>query len=152
MNSQLRLNDSGVSSMLGLGDQSEPIHPLDVIIDAWNSTTHEEINGSSTICVATFDHSRNQLSYSNLGDCGLIVVRHIDSETAGYMRERQLPRHLRKNDLRIAYLAQQQIKSFNRPYQLGFCNIPGVSWLGDTPSDADTYIYWTNFSLIFIHL
>ena len=36
------------------------------------------------------------------------------------MRERQLPRHLRKTDLKIAYLSQQQLRSFNFPYQLGY--------------------------------
>ena len=41
------------------------------------------VNGSSTMCVATLDKKLNQLSYSNIGDCGLIVIRHIDSETAG---------------------------------------------------------------------
>ncbi|RYG65439.1 CBS domain-containing protein [archaeon] len=117
----------------------DPIHPLDVIMDAWNLTTSAEINGASTICVATLDKKLSQLSYSNLGDCGLMVVRHIDSETAGYMRERQMPRHLRKNDLRIAYLSQQQLRAFNLPYQLGFSNIPEVSNASfESPSDADT--------------
>lgn len=60
-----------------------PIHPLDVIMDAWNMTTSDAVNGSSTVCVATLDKKLNQLSYSNVGDCGLLVVRHIDSETAG---------------------------------------------------------------------
>jgi protein phosphatase PTC7 len=64
----------------------QPIHPLDVLVDAWNLTNAEKVTGSSTICVATIDKSMNQLSYSNIGDCGLMVVRHIDSETAGYMR------------------------------------------------------------------
>ena len=54
------------------------------------------------------------------GDCGLAIIRHIDSDIAGYMRERQLPRHLRKTDLKIAYLSQQQLRSFNFPYQLGY--------------------------------
>lgn len=117
----------------------DPIHPLDVILDAWNLTTSEEVPGSSTICVATLDKKLNQLSYSNVGDCGLMVVRHIDSETAGYMRERALPRHLRKTDLRIAYLSQQQLRSFNLPYQLGFSNVPEVSNTHfESPSDADT--------------
>eukprot|EP01038_Epipyxis_sp_PR26KG_P007531 gene7531-10260_t len=116
----------------------DPIHPLDAIIDAWNLTTNDCVNGSSTICIATLDKKLNQLSYSNVGDCGLMVVRHIDSETAGYMRERQLPRHLRKNDFRIAYLSQQQLKSFNLPYQLGFSNIPEFTGAFETPSDADT--------------
>ena len=85
----------------------DPIHPLDVIVDAWNLTNLDKITGSrlvrrngiaiipyycfsfffvSTMCVATMDHKLNQLMYANIGDCGLIVIRHIDSETAGYMR------------------------------------------------------------------
>ena len=64
----------------------DPIHPLDVVTDAWTLTSLEKMTGSSTMCVATVDHKLNQLLYCNVGDCGLIVVRHIDSETAGYMR------------------------------------------------------------------
>ena len=116
----------------------DPIHPLDVIIDAWNQTCREQISGSSTICVATLDNKLNQLSYSNLGDCGLIVMRHIDSETVGYMRERQTPRHLRKHDLRVAYLSQQQLRSFNLPYQLGYSGIPQHTGIFESPLDADT--------------
>ena len=116
----------------------DPIHPLDVIIDAWNQTCREQITGSSTICVATLDNKLNQLSYSNLGDCGLIVMRHIDSETVGYMRERQTPRHLRKHDLRVAYLSQQQLRSFNLPYQLGYSGIPQHTGTFESPLDADT--------------
>lgn len=116
----------------------DPIHPLDIIIDAWNQTCRERVTGSSTICVATLDNKLNQLSYSNLGDCGLVVMRHIDSETVGYMRERTTPRHLRKHDLRVAYLSQQQLRSFNLPYQLGFSGIPQHHGSFETPSDADT--------------
>lgn len=66
---------------------AEPIHPLDIIVDAWTmNNSIDEVVGSSTICVATLDHTQNQLSYANLGDCGLMVIRHIDSEKAGYMR------------------------------------------------------------------
>jgi len=122
---------------LGLFEQ-EPIHPLDVIMDAWHMTTSDKIVGSSTICLATIDNKLNQLSYSNLGDCGLMVLRHIDSETAGYMRDRNVPRHLRNNDLRIAYLSQQQLRSFNLPYQLGFSNIPEHPGAFENPMDADT--------------
>lgn len=114
------------------------MHPIDVIMDAWNMTTQERVNGSSTICVATLDRKLNQLSYSNIGDCGLAVIRHIDSETAGYMRERQKPRHLRTNDFRISYLSQQQLKSFNCPYQLGFSNVDEYPGVFETPADADT--------------
>lgn len=62
---------------------SEPIHPYDVLADAWAMTAAEKITGSSTICVATLDSKLNQLAYSNLGDCGLLVVRHVDSDIAG---------------------------------------------------------------------
>lgn len=70
---------------LGGGDQG-PVHPLDVVYDAWNMTLSEKVNGSSTICVATLDLRLSQLSYANIGDCGLMVIRHIDSDIAGYMR------------------------------------------------------------------
>jgi protein phosphatase PTC7 len=116
------------------------IHPLDVILDAWNLTLSEGVQGSSTICVATLDKKLNQLSYSNIGDCGLMVVRHIDSETAGYMRDRSLPRHLRKTDLKIAYISQQQLRSFNLPYQLGYSKFAEAETTQafETPTDADT--------------
>ncbi len=52
----------------------DPVHPLDVIMDAWNMTNSEGVVGSSTICVATLDRKLGQLSYSNVGDCGLLVV------------------------------------------------------------------------------
>ena len=137
LNAEIRA-DADVGAMLGLGSNAA-IHPLDVIIEAWNATTYEEVNGSSCICVATLDNELNQLSYSNLGDCGLVVIRHIDSAISGYMRNREKPRHERKNDLRIAYLSQQQIKSFNMPYQLGYCNLNddlGL-WVGDTPQVSE---------------
>ena len=61
------------------------------------------------------------MSYANLGDSGLILLRHIDSEVAGTVyRDRTKPRPERKSDLRIAFLSQQQLRSFNLPYQLGY--------------------------------
>eukprot|EP00595_Chromulina_sp_UTEXLB2642_P003399 CAMPEP_0196766210 /NCGR_PEP_ID=MMETSP1095-20130614/20555_1 /TAXON_ID=96789 ORGANISM="Chromulina nebulosa, Strain UTEXLB2642" /NCGR_SAMPLE_ID=MMETSP1095 /ASSEMBLY_ACC=CAM_ASM_000446 /LENGTH=417 /DNA_ID=CAMNT_0042126961 /DNA_START=455 /DNA_END=1708 /DNA_ORIENTATION=+ len=129
----------GEDGGLGLADSSlAPIHPLDVVMDAWNLSVGAKITGSSTICIATIDKQLNQLSYANIGDCGLMVVRHIDSDIAGYMRERQIPRHLRKGDLRIAYLSQQQLRSFNLPYQLGFSDIEEYEPSFETPNDSDT--------------
>lgn len=116
----------------------DPIHPLDAILDAWNTVISEGICGSCTICIATLDKKLNQLSYSNIGDGGLMVVRKIDSNTAGYMRERNLPKHLQTTDLKIAYLSQQQLRSFNLPYQLGFSDIPNTPSNFESPSDADT--------------
>ena len=54
------------------------------------------------------------------------------------MRERQLPRHLRNNDLKIAYLSQQQLRSFNLPFQLGFSDLPDTPRSFESPTDADT--------------
>ena len=67
-------------------EDHDPIHPIDAIGDAWNMTLQDRIVGSCTVCLATIDLESNQLSYSNIGDCGLMVLRHIDSEVAGYMR------------------------------------------------------------------
>jgi protein phosphatase PTC7 len=122
------------------GENLLPIHPLDVLNDAWSVTgMDKDIAGSCTFCIAMLDKNLNQISYSNIGDGGLMVVRHIDSETAGYMRDRHLPRHMRTNDLKIAYLSQQQLRSFNLPYQLGQ-NGTQAAFKGsfETPSDADT--------------
>lgn len=118
--------------------EPEPIHPLDAIMDAYSATRQQKIVGSSTICLASIDNQT--LTFSNIGDCGLMVLRHFDSETAGsYMRERNLPRHLRKNDLRIAFLSQQQLKAFNYPYQLGYSELPVHAGTFESPTDATTF-------------
>eukprot|EP00607_Mallomonas_marina_P006683 CAMPEP_0182437756 /NCGR_PEP_ID=MMETSP1167-20130531/85259_1 /TAXON_ID=2988 /ORGANISM="Mallomonas Sp, Strain CCMP3275" /LENGTH=448 /DNA_ID=CAMNT_0024630787 /DNA_START=507 /DNA_END=1853 /DNA_ORIENTATION=+ len=120
----------------------EPIHPLNALMKAWHAMGGEswtgEVTGSCTVCIATIDPHTCQLSYSNLGDCGLLVIRHIDSEVAGYMRDRRKPRHLRTSDLRLAYVSQQQLKGFNLPYQLGHSDIEEHSGTFETPADADT--------------
>ena len=64
------------------------MHPLDAILEAWNTTIESHVVGSSTVCVATIDSKLNQLSYSNLGDCGLMVIRHIGSGTAGFVKQK----------------------------------------------------------------
>lgn len=124
----------GSFSLIG----NEALHPIDIIMDAWHMTTQEKINGSSTICVATLDNKLNQLSYSNLGDGGLLIVRHIDTETAGYMRDRRVNPSSNNNSLKIIYLSQQQLRSFNLPYQLGYSNIDEHPGSFEHPSDADT--------------
>ena len=42
------------------------------------------------------------------------------------------------SDLHIAYISQQQLKSFNLPYQLGFTDIPDTPNNFESPTDADT--------------
>ena len=106
------------------------IAPSEVLAQAYDRVKVENVIGSSTACVALFDGIRHQLHFSNLGDSGIIVLRHIDSEVAGSLkRNRETPRTERKSDLRVAFVSQQQLKSFNHPYQLG--------WTGEELTDED---------------
>jgi protein phosphatase PTC7 len=97
------------------------IAPADILAQAYERVKAENVIGSCTACVAMFDNVRHQLHFSNLGDSGIIVLRHIDSEVAGALkRDRNIPRSDRTSDLRIAFVSQQQLHSFNHPYQLGW--------------------------------
>lgn len=100
------------------------IAPSTLMAKAYERVKAENIVGSSTVCVALFDSIRHQLHFSNLGDSGIIVLRHIDSDVAGSLkRDRVKPRSERVTDLRVAFVSQQQLRSFNHPFQLG--------WTGD---------------------
>ena len=100
------------------------VSSVEVLAQAYQRVKDSNIIGSSTACVAVFDGKRHQLHFSNLGDSGVIVLRHIDSSVAGALkRNRTQPRLERTSDLRIAFVSQQQLRSFNHPYQLGFTGI-----------------------------
>lgn len=108
------------------------IAPAEILGEAYERVKAENVIGSSTACVAMFDNIRHQLHFSNLGDSGIIVLRHIDSEVAGALkRDRITPREKRKTDLRIAFVSQQQLHSFNHPYQLG--------WLGHEVNEKTSF-------------
>jgi protein phosphatase PTC7 len=112
------------------------IPPSQVLAQAYERVKAENIVGSSTACVALFDSIRHQLHFSNLGDSGLIVLRHIDSNVAGSLkRDRVTPRLDRKSDLRVAFVSQQQLRSFNHPFQLG--------WTGDEESNQQAVSFKT---------
>jgi protein phosphatase PTC7 len=97
------------------------LRPGEVLSNAYDRVRDQNIIGSSTACVALFDNLRHQLHFSNLGDSGIIVLRHIDSDVAGALkRNRQLPRSERKSDLQAVFVSQQQLHSFNHPFQLGW--------------------------------
>lgn len=122
------------------------VRPLDVLSSAWEAISKEKVVGSCTACVATLDNELNQLSFCNVGDNGIVIMRHIDSDVAGYMRDKTTPRPLRTNDFRIAFVSRQQLRSFNLPYQLGHTNtLEDGGQHGrrdghhcfDTPADAD---------------
>lgn len=97
------------------------ISPEDILGKAYDRVKNENIIGSSTACVALFDSIRHRLHFANLGDSGIIVLRHIDSAVAGSLkRDRMTPRIERTSDLRVHFISQQQLHSFNHPYQLGW--------------------------------
>ena len=97
------------------------IAPSEILAQAYQRTKDANVIGSCTACIALFDTIRHQLHFSNLGDSGIIVLRHIDSDVAGSLkRDKEKPRHERTSDLRVAFVSQQQLKSFNHPFQLGW--------------------------------
>mmetsp|Transcript_20942 Transcript_20942/g.51459 ORF Transcript_20942/g.51459 Transcript_20942/m.51459 type:complete len:635 (+) Transcript_20942:95-1999(+) len=108
------------------------IAPADILEEAYERVKKDNTIGSCTACVAFFDNYRHQLHFSNLGDSGIIVLRHIDSDVAGSLkRDKTTPRLERKSDLRVAFVSQQQLHSFNHPYQLG--------WTGEEMRDESSF-------------
>jgi len=116
-----------------------PIRPMEILQAGWASTMEKRVPGSATALIATVDTELSQLSFSNVGDAGIVILRHIDSTVAGYMRDHTTPRHMRKGDLRLAFQSQQQLKSFNLPYQFGYePEELGGKLRFETPRHADT--------------
>jgi hypothetical protein len=77
------------------------ISPAQVMSQAYERVKAQNMIGSTTALVALFDGLRHQLHFSNLGDSGLIVLRHIDSDVAGALkRDRHVARTERTSDLR----------------------------------------------------
>ena len=97
------------------------VSPAAILDQAFERVKSKNIIGSSTACIALFDSLRHQLHFSNLGDCGIMLLRHIDSDVAGTLkRDRKTARTERNSDLRVNFVSQQQLQSFNHPYQLGW--------------------------------
>jgi protein phosphatase PTC7 len=111
--------------------------------------------GSCTACIGMFDSLRHQLHYTNLGDSGIMLLRHLDHNVAGTLkRDRPSKKRGSFDDpvgssgankqyeedeeedklkhIKVQYVSQQQLMSFNHPYQLG--------WTGEhlSPSEALT--------------
>lgn len=108
------------------------IAPSEILAQAYERVKADNVIGSCTACVAMFDNVRHQLHFSNLGDSGIIVLRHIDSAVAGSLkRDRSTPRSERTSDLRVAFVSQQQLHSFNHPYQLG--------WIGEEVTEKTSF-------------
>ena len=108
------------------------VAPAEILAQAYERVKAANVIGSCTACVAMFDNVRHQLHFSNLGDSGIIVLRHIDSAVAGSLkRDRLVPREERTSDLRVSFVSQQQLHSFNHPYQLG--------WIGEEVKEKSSF-------------
>jgi len=106
------------------------IKPTEILKMAHERVIKENVIGSSTATVMAFDNANHSITFSNLGDSGIIVLRHIDSDVAGSLkRDRETLRDNRLGDLRVTFVSQQQLKSFNHPYQFG--------WTGETEEIVD---------------
>ena len=113
------------------GTACSMISPAQLLAQSYKRTKEANVIGSSTACVGVFDAVHHQLHFSNIGDSGIIVLRHIDSDVASALqRNRTTPRAERKSDLRIAFVSQQQLKSFNHPFQMG--------WTGEEIADKNS--------------
>lgn len=115
--------------------------PAELMGKAMERVKADNIIGSSTACVAVFDGIRHQVHFSNVGDSGIIVLRHIDSEVAGALkRDKTSPRAERTSDLRVAFVSQQQLRSFNHPFQLGWTgkDVSGEETSFRSPTEACT--------------
>mmetsp|Transcript_7917 Transcript_7917/g.20283 ORF Transcript_7917/g.20283 Transcript_7917/m.20283 type:complete len:202 (+) Transcript_7917:102-707(+) len=83
---------------------------------------------------------------ANVGDSGVVILRHKDAQLAGSVG---MPNFLssggRSKDpasMSIAFLSQQQLRSFNFPYQLGFSGSEEEEeGLFETPMDANVTGY-----------
>jgi len=62
-----------------------PLRPTEILKAAHERVLRANTVGSCTACVATLDHELHQLSFSNIGDIGIMVLRHIDTGLSGYM-------------------------------------------------------------------
>ena len=103
------------------GKYCNMISPAELLDRCYERTKEANVIGSSTACIALFDSVHHQLHFSNIGDSGIIVLRHIDSDVAGALRrDRATPSVEGTSDLRIAFVSQQQLKSFNHPFQMGW--------------------------------
>ena len=85
-------------------DKNTPIiWPERVLSEAYERVKKRQIVGSSTACIAMLDGIQQQLHFSNLGDCGIIVLRHIDSSIAGALKRNcEMKREEQQSDLGVA--------------------------------------------------
>ena len=105
------------TSAAELAKEGKPVNPLQVMELAWKRTT--EI-GSATCCVASLGKD-NKLSYANLGDSGILILRPFEKSFS------------------ILHRTKEQQHHFNCPYQMISERTAKrfSSTISDPPSSAD---------------
>lgn len=126
-----------------------PPRPLDVLLDAWRRISTERIPGSTTACLATLDPDVDSLSYVNLGDAGILVLRDraLLSRSAGTpqgpINQKQVHN---TSGWGVVLVSAQQLRDFNLPYQLGWTNTgrddaAGATLTFETPLHANVVTF-----------
>lgn len=64
---------------------NEPPSPYEALGAAWAKVTNEKVVGSATACIVSLDQRLNQLTYANLGDSGVIILRHMSPQVYIYI-------------------------------------------------------------------
>jgi len=108
----------------------------DMLYRAWRSVTQQQIPGSTTACIVTIDHQVNALSYVNLGDSGLVVLRRASSLGTATIPDDD-NRRKDKSRRHLVLVAPQQLRAFNLPYQLGWTNSRNVDSESSTQQDNE---------------
>lgn len=78
---------------------------------AWRHVQQKRLQGSATLCVATFDGLTGTLDTANLGDSGLIVFRDIGTPEA-----------------HVSFRTRSQEHRFGQPFQLGHHSASDHPW------------------------
>ena len=104
---------------IGVGKPSLPSTPtpLAILESAYEETRLHNIIGSTTACVVTWDPQQQRVSYANLGDSGLLLIRAPPSSAPSPPSRPPYERSVERQH------------SFNCPYQLGHSS-------RDRPRDA----------------
>jgi protein phosphatase PTC7 len=94
------------------GSRRESLPLSDILKQAHEKVIEKGVVGSTTATLMAFNNRDHVLSFSNMGDSGIIVLRHVYSD---------------KNvdaGLKVTFVSQQQLQSFNHPYQFGYTGEP----------------------------
>lgn len=118
-----------------------PPRPLDVLLDAWRRISTERIPGSTTACLATLDPDVDSLSYVNLGDAGILVLRDR-TLLPRFAGTGSIKKDNNASGWAVVLVSAQQLRDFNLPYQLGWTNTghddaAGATLTFETPLHAN---------------